>query len=102
MMSKWYPCIYCTEDLHCTKYTDNDYESWCVLGPCTAKTPSNADRIRAMTDEELAEFLTTVAQNSANKLCENLKTIDIDLSNCDFNILYKTHLDWLKQEVKKQ
>ena len=56
-MSKWYQCVYCTEDLHCTKYADDDSESWCVLGPCTAETPSNGDKIRCMTDEELAEFL---------------------------------------------
>lgn len=54
-MSKWYPCIYCTEDLHCTKYSDDNSESWCVLGPCTAETPSNGDKIRRMTDEELAD-----------------------------------------------
>lgn len=56
-MSRWYSCVYCTHDLHCTKYAEPGYESWCVLGPCTAETPSNADRIRAMTDEELAEFM---------------------------------------------
>lgn len=60
-MSKWYPCIYCTEDLHCTKYSDDDSESWCVLGPCTAETPSNGDKIRRMTDEELAEWLCDIA-----------------------------------------
>lgn len=70
--------------------------------PIRRKSITNADRIRAMTDEELAEFLTTVAQNSANKLCESLKTVDVDLSNCDFGILYKTHLDWLKQEEKER
>lgn len=54
-MSKWYPCVYCTEDLHCTKYEEPGYESWCVLGPCTAETPSHGDLIRRMTDEELAD-----------------------------------------------
>lgn len=59
-MSRIYPCIYCTDDLHCTKYTDDNYESWCVLGPCQDETPTNADRIRSMTDEELADWLATI------------------------------------------
>jgi hypothetical protein len=52
-----------------------------------------------MTDEELAELLTAVAQKSANKLCESLKSVDVDLSNCNFHILYEAHLDWLRQEA---
>lgn len=61
---------------------------------------TNADRIRSMTDEELAKLLTDVAQKSADKLCESLKTVKVDLSNCNFHILYEVHLDWLKQEAK--
>ena len=69
-------------------------------GEETAPKPiTNADRIRSMTDEELATLLTDVAKKSAEKLCESLKTVDVDLSNCDFDILYKAHLDWLRQEV---
>ena len=60
---------------------------------------TNADRIRSMTDEELAELLTAVAQKSAHKLCESLKTVEVDLSNCNFHILYEAHLGWLKEEV---
>ena len=63
------------------------------------KPITNADRIRSMTDEELAELLTAVAQKSANKLCDSLKTVEVDLSNCNFHILYEAHLDWLKQEA---
>lgn len=59
-MSLWYPCVYCTEDLKCTKYSDDEVTSYCVLGPCHDETKSNADRIRGMTDEELAEWLIRV------------------------------------------
>lgn len=76
-MSRWYPCIYCTEDLHCTKYADDDCESWCVLGPCTAETPSNGDKIRRMTDEELAYFMANIEP------CRE-----------------SAWLDWLKEESK--
>lgn len=67
--------------------------------PKPRQKQTNADRIRSMTDEELAEFLTAVAQKSAVKLCESLKTVEVDLSNCNFRILYEAHLDWLKEEV---
>ena len=56
-MSKVYPCIYCTDDLKCTKYTDDKVTSFCVLGPCKDEKPSNGDKIRAMSDEQLAEWL---------------------------------------------
>lgn len=59
-----------------------------------------ADKIRKMSDMELAELLTAVAKKSAQKLCESLKTGDVDLSNCDFNTLTKAHLEWLREEVK--
>lgn len=60
---------------------------------------TNADRIRGMSDEELAELLTAVAEKSADKLCESLKSVEVDLSNCNFHILYEAHLDWLKKEA---
>lgn len=56
-MSLWYPCAYCTKDLKCTKYSDDKVTSYCLLGPCNDETKSNADRIRQMTDEELAEWV---------------------------------------------
>lgn len=55
-MSRLYPCVYCTEDGYCKKYSDDEVTSWCVQSPCKDEKPSNADRIRAMTDEELAEL----------------------------------------------
>ena len=53
-MSRQVPCIYCTEDLHCTKFSEPDYESWCVLGPCTNETPSSGDKLRNMEDEMIS------------------------------------------------
>ena len=60
-MSRLYPCVYCTEDGYCEKYSDEEVTSWCVQGPCKDERPSNADRLRAMTDEELAAWLCDVA-----------------------------------------
>lgn len=86
-MSRLYPCIYCTEDLHCTKYTDDNYESWCVLGPCKDEKPSNADKIRAMSDEELADILKCVP----------------DYTDCPHGAddCRKCILDWLRQEAEE-
>lgn len=72
MMS--YPCIYNEEGtckLHSTVYE----HSWCVEGPCDDQTLSNGDRIRSMTDEELAGFLGVQSvcgyiQDNYYELCE--------------------------------
>ena len=55
-MSKDYPCIY-WNDGKCKKFSDDKVTSWCVWSPCASQTPSNADRIRSMSDEGLAVFL---------------------------------------------
>ena len=55
-MSKDYPCVY-WNDGKCKKFSDDDITSWCVWNPCDSQTPSNADIIRAMTDEELALWI---------------------------------------------
>ena len=51
-MSKNYPCVY-WDDRKCKKFSDDDITSWCVWNPCASQTPSNADRIRQMSDVEL-------------------------------------------------
>lgn len=69
------PCEHCSDEY--MKSGDHPAFQW-------AKSPSNADRIRAMSDEELAEWLCDIA---------------------GWLPMYegKMHpiLDWLKQESKK-
>lgn len=50
-------CIYCTKDNECELWTDGKHKSFCDPD-CKDKHPSNADRIRNMTDEELAREFT--------------------------------------------
>lgn len=88
-MSRLYPCVYCTEDGYCKKYSDDEATSWCVLGPCKDEKPSNADRIRSMTDEELAEFL------NGKNFCARNFDCDKGKRPCK-----ECNLDWLK-EVKE-
>lgn len=51
------PCIHYKPDGICAKYSVNGDLSYCVQGPCPDETPSNADRIRAMSDKELAHLI---------------------------------------------
>lgn len=53
--------------------------------------PSNADRIRAMTNEELAEWL--AKHNERSAVCPNFGAHDCQAS------CRKCWLDWLKQEA---
>ena len=88
-MSRLYPCVYCTEDGYCKKYSDEEVTSWCVQGPCKDERPSNADRIRAMTDEELAHAF---AYQCAGRVCRG---IPFDGPNeCE-----NCWLEWLKKEA---
>ena len=70
-MSKIYPCVYCTEDGYCKKYSDDEVTYWCVQSPCKDEKPSNADR------EELADWLVMNGNGED----------------------YKSWLDWLRQEA---
>lgn len=63
-MSKEYPCVYFDHE-KCTLHgTEPEYIDWCVMGPCSKETPSNADHIRSLSDEELAKFLLEIMSNS--------------------------------------
>lgn len=50
-------CVYKTADGVCRNFSDAVHTSYCVEGPCRHDKPSNADRIRAMSDEELAKAI---------------------------------------------
>lgn len=56
---------------------------------------SNADRIRAMSDEELAEFLAE----------EQYRIADIVFQQCGFGlekqVIYARRLDWLQQPAEE-
>lgn len=60
-MSMEYPCIYFEKDGKCRKFSDNTTVSYCVMGPCPEQKSSNADRIRAMSEEDMAtELINTI------------------------------------------
>ena len=92
-MSRLYPCVYCTEDGYCEKFSDKEVTSWCVQGPCKDEKPSNGDRIRAMTDEELANLINRIEPKFCHDGWDYMIGCDEDK---DCVICW---LDWLKQEV---
>ena len=92
-MSMEYPCIYFEKNGRCRKFSDDTAVSYCVMGPCPEQTLSNADRIRAMSDEELA-----------NWLCNIIPAECCDMScpgreNCKKG--HKGLLDWFQQPAEE-
>ena len=85
-------CIYQTEEKRCIKFTNGKSQSWCVgkEAPCGYRKPSNADRIRAMTDEEFAELLNRHNFCAHNFDCEKGKR---PCGECN--------LEWLKQDAEE-
>ena len=79
-MSKDYPCVY-WNDGKCKKFSDDNITSWCVWNPCASQTPSNADRIRSMSDDELAMLLYEIGYDGGRGALEGT-------------------LDWLKKPAE--
>ena len=97
-MSKPYPCVYCTEDGYCKKYSDEQVTSWCVQSPCKDEKPSNADRIRAMTDEELCAFLCDLTDCP---VCPGSEACEDGCSWDKENKVMSGMYAWLKQEAEE-
>ena len=84
IMSKDYPCVYWS-DGKCKKFSDDSVTSWCVWNPCNSQTPSNADRIRSMSDEELDCFLHKVTYG---------------MDECPYEYGSEKALEWLQQPAE--
>lgn len=105
-MSKEYPCVYYDRE-KCTLHgKETDYIDWCVMGPCSKETPSNADHIRSMSDEELATILYSVFNIDDLKIpfCKNKPECN-ELMDADKEIpesmCLRCMLDWLKRPYKE-
>ena len=90
-------CIYKAEDGLCLKLTDDKVTSYCVESPCEFETPSNADRIRNMTDEELVELFDEKIWDLP--WCDSDAPIDPETKKCLIWDCKKCVLKWLKQDV---
>lgn len=92
-MSLEYPCVYYA-DGKCKKYGGDGVVSYCVLGPCSDERKSNADRIRNMTDEELANWIINI---DTDHPCPPDGSCACMNNNC-----MNGWLDWLKQEAETE
>lgn len=81
-------CIYRTRSDLCMKFTTDESISFCVGKKCPDRKESNADRIRSMTDEELASCIT---DDLCDRVCHSPLSCD---GNCEIQVLA-----WLKQEA---
>ena len=90
-MSKEYPCVYFEKDGVCRKLSSDTDFQYCVMGPCPHETLSNADRIRSMSDEELAEFIDK---------CEAAGYNDSSIAR-DENDQLMDMLDWLQRPAEE-
>ena len=89
-------CIYRTKDGECDLYAEGGkYTAFCEMENCVGRKTSNADRIRSMREEELAEFLTSIRGELICRFAENEECIDPD-KPCEL-----CWLEWLKEEVSE-
>ena len=91
-MSREYPCSYFAKDGVCRKLSSDTDFQYCVMGPCPHETLSNADRIRSMSDEELAEFIDK---------CETAGYNDSSIAR-DENDQLMDMLDWLQRPAEEE
>lgn len=57
-------CVYRTDEGVCKKFSVDGVTSYCVDGPCAEEVLTNSDRIRAMSDEELADMFAQFAEEN--------------------------------------
>lgn len=89
-------CVYRTKDGECDLYAEGGkFKAFCDPEHCDNIAPTNADRIRAMTDAELANFLNDIGE------CD--RRCPAKIGDCIFSdsSCVAAWLDWLKQEAKE-
>lgn len=93
-------CLNCEHKRYCATGIHQP-QTDCVVTGCSRfeqkATQTNADRIRAMSDEELAEFFGSLPCCPPG---EDIKELCYPLDSCEGTDLQKKcWLDWLKQEA---
>lgn len=94
-MSIEYPCVYWSDGM-CKKFSDDKVTSFCVEGPCGDQMQSNADRIRAMSDEDFAAILRVFCIEMAD-------CIDCPLYRfgCPKSSAFNDWIKWLQQPLEE-
>lgn len=86
-------CVYRTKDGLCKLHSMDGVVSYCVDGPCADEVLTNADRIRSMTDEQLAEWLCSLMTAD----CCDQRCPARDICSLGDNGLVK----WMKQPAEE-
>lgn len=94
-------CIYRTKDNECELWEkDRNCSAYCHPN-CENRHPSNADRIRAMTDEELADFIGGIFTIESDPWGDyDPRTVVMQEPRVELRNR-EDALDWLKQEATK-
>lgn len=98
-------CIYRTKDNKCKRFSVGGVLSFCYLdGTCDCEIQSNGDRIRAMSDEGLAEYMADIVDVCPPE--SNMKCLDDLYAHGEGPYpsdeqCRKCWLDWLREEVEK-
>lgn len=88
-------CNKCSNANICLDHIEFPSLSGCTSGIPDRKVPTNADKIRSMSDEELAELLFTKSR------CDNCFANCNDKDNCpSLGSCYSRHLEWLQSKVE--
>ena len=80
-------------------------ESYCKSYPrcygCNSfRMPTNADRIRAMSDEELAELFGAILREREIILLQQMRKQGVEASIMEMpKLTFNAHLEWLQQPV---
>ena len=100
-MSREYPCIYFEKDGVCRKFTDDTYISYCVMGPCPEQKLSNADRIRVMSDEDMAIWLAEWSF-CADACPASTNEVEEAIGYCCPSNCKEQALTWLQQPAEEE
>ena len=93
----------------CASMTVLNGKTYCDSAPCVLrdKIPpqTNADKIRSMSDEELAKIIAAEPMAERIPFCKNLPQCEIDLEQPDGipqERCVQCALDWLRQPAKEE
>ena len=87
-------CIYRTKDGECDLYAEGGkFTAFCEMENCAGRKMSNADGIRAMSDEDLMRFLLRVGTLENRPWCDD--------EPCNNRYCSECITEWLKEEVSE-
>lgn len=81
-MSLEFPCVHFEQGVCKRDPEEEGYIDYCVLGPCPYEEPSEGDRVRCMTDEELALFMLRLEGDAGFKYCTSKPECSECLERC--------------------